>query len=222
MADSITKPTNPLAQGVRENVLTLSNILLQLGIEKPAFSDEKALEKFNSLDEQAQLRIFRNYERYVSAASNMMTRDPQALKNNLNLFWYFIKELGFRSSSDLFSHLSPSDIVEIYDSSGIQLYCSLNFFPLTSYSLEEIICFGWDELYKRDTDLTETIYRDVGHVLSGQCKQVYFLSIPEHEVREIFGPQKYVTKIKQKFFAPLFDKNNNVCAFVHAFNLSQT
>ncbi len=195
--------------------------LSHYGIEKHLFSNYNSpLSKFKSLPTDTKIQIINNLQNYIRALSSLDELENPQEKNSLNLFWLFMRELGFKSTSDLFSHLKFDDVLELYNQSGVQIFCSMNFFNLCSYSYEEIFSYSWFDLYNREVPITQELIDITTDASTGKTKNIRLLSIEPHYVTENHdGKIKFKTKIKQKLIAPLMYIGGGAAGFIHCFEV---
>ncbi|MCC7403796.1 MAG: hypothetical protein IT288_05295 [Bdellovibrionales bacterium] len=117
---------------------------------------------------------------------------------------------------DLENFISPGDIIEVYDSEGIQHYRSFNFFELCTYSLEEIFTYEWWHLYERNEFVTRQLVNHFVKFFTGTAKP-YLIDLPSHVAREIWSPGRSTIRIKQKALIPVHNLSGElnliICTF---------
>lgn len=129
-------------------------------------------------------------------------------KDEKQLLWHVIKYLGLVPPEDLFDRIAPNDFIEIYNSAGIQVYRNLEFCKIVSYSIAEMSVYRWDQLYSRDTGITNLIITEgVQRGFSG-TKELFKLNIPKHVVAEVFGGRNREFTAEFGFVCPLIDKSS--------------
>lgn len=163
-------------------------------------------DRFTSLDNVGQLGILSRMKFNLKIYMELEASDFDLLEDK-RASWYVINQLGVRPPSDLYSKLEDGDYVEIYDQQGIQVFRNLEFCNLTSYSLEQIISYSWDELYDRKTYIFDQIYKSFTLAFSGALN-TFEPEVDEHIVTERLLNRSEQFKVKMKMFSPLLDKNN--------------
>lgn len=142
--------------------------------------------------------------------SNQKSESPF---NHLQITWYALSKLGLTPGFDLFAQLENNDIIEVYDNSGIQAFCSFNFFNFCSYSLEELHLYSWDELYKRSPFIIKQMQINAQAILSGK-KISTENAITDHYCLELNSTDKRLLKCQIKATWPLLDSDKNIAAFI--------
>ena len=161
---------------------------------------------FRILDDKTQIRINEQFETYVNTLASVMS-EPEIEKDidlEKKLVWRFLSYLKLSASNDLYAKLSADDFVEIYNTNGVQIYRSFNFFSVCSYTIEETICLPWFQLYQRRTDITKAYLEIMSQLNTPEyqktCVQV---QIPQHELVEIFSAKQYTVTIEPNFVTSL-------------------
>lgn len=122
------------------------------------------------------------------------------------LLWHVIKYLGLVPPDDLFDRISQNHFIEIYNDQGIQVYRNLEFCKIVSYSIAEMSVYRWDQLYNRDSSITNLIITDgVQRGFSG-TRELFKLHIPIHRVSEVFGGRNREFTAEFGLLCPLVDK----------------
>jgi hypothetical protein len=168
--------------------------------------------KFESLSHQLQQRILKALISYRVVLSSAHSQGIN-LAHSRSTAWAAIRELGLRPPSNLFEHLEEGDFFEIYTPEHIQIFRSLNFFYLTSYSLEDIFSYAWDELYSRSEVVTKEMFDSVSKVMNGERQGLVKTDFPLHIVIDKFSPGKEWSLIRHKLFAPLISSNQEIFVF---------
>lgn len=126
------------------------------------------------------------------------------LKDNVGLFRQALKRLQFHVPEEVFLALEDDDVIEIYTSNSIQIFRTFNFFHLVRYTLEDIFCRPWFELYRRDEFTNRANFSAMTKVLNGEAPIPYYANIPVHQVTETQPESCLSTTIQQRFMAPVF------------------
>lgn len=172
--------------------------------ELPAFS-------MQSLD--AKQRIIDDLSIYLKICEQTLSMG-QDLSDPVTLTWNAIKQFGFRPTSDLFSYVTKDSVVEIHDPMGIQIFRNFEFYHYCSYSLEELYCYPWEKLYKRDEKIVSEILKIAASIYSGAIKSTVATNLPAHIIQEVYSPLKYQISAEVNFISPLFDEISRPTATV--------
>ncbi len=94
-----------------------------------------------------------------------------ALNDSRVMIPVFLKLNGLQAPTDTLAALNPTDLVDIYDDHGNLAFVSLAFLCAPhAYSLEEVFCRPWGELYGRTTPYLANEYFELANsILSGEC-----------------------------------------------------
>lgn len=128
------------------------------------------------------------------------------LSRNRSLAWRVMTAMGFTPLSDAFDLIAESDILEIYDSNGKVVFATPVYFDLTSYSMEDLYCRPWTDLWGRDPHITEKLMAKVAETLAPGNEKTILLDIPEHEVVETSSYERRRAIVKPKLFSPVKDR----------------
>jgi len=124
------------------------------------------------------------------------------------ILWRTLRSLGYRVFSDFFAHIQRDDIIEIYDSSGFQIWRSFNFFKICSYTLEEIYCVSWLQRYHRDEEFTRICAEAMMKTADFTESHIFDGEIPPHEVREIASQDCLILEASHRWIGRLVAENS--------------
>lgn len=79
-----------------------------------------------------------------------------------------LKEHNLTLDDEVFTFVKPDDAFELWSSDLRFLGSSLEFYTLSSFSLEELLTKEWHDLFSRDHKFTEQMLAAATSVLSGQ------------------------------------------------------
>ena len=159
--------------------------------------------KFRAYSHNEQLEILKKANLFYEIC-NSAHRSGDDLRDSPRLLWYAIRKLGNLPPNDLFEKIKSSDVVEIYNSSGIQVFRNHRFFEICSYDFSELFIYPWHELYDRETHVDETLMKYGQEIFSGKCSDTIPVNdIPGHKMQERFSPEKYTMSMQEKWFSPL-------------------
>lgn len=135
--------------------------------------------------------------------------------SNLNQFvWGALKAHKLCPSADLFNYLSEGSFIEIHNRENVQIFRSLNFYNLCSYTIEEMASFPWTELYVRNQSMEDYLLAVVKKSFSGTKNEVVALRTAPHLIEEKFSEGKFRVEVVMKFLAPLLDEDGQVAAHI--------
>jgi len=171
------------------------------------------LPHFSALDSRKQEEAVFILEMYKKSLQNS-ENNFGSLKNNGDLLWQAIKDLGYRQPSGFFACLEPDDVIEIYDSQNLQIWRNINFMKICSYTLEEMLCLPWYERYDRDNEDTEKIIKSVQKVMGSKEPTYLNEAIGNHIFEEKTSRKQFVLNARHDYFCPLFGESGSPEAFV--------
>ncbi len=173
---------------------------------------------FSALSSINQQVVYEDLRRYYQICLESIKLHA-SLKNNIGQFRLAVNKLGIQVEDKVFSILNPEDVIEIYTLDSIQIFRTFNFFYLVTYTLEEIFCRPWFDLYQRDVFTNEANHKAVKHVLSGQARSPIYPNIPIHDIYEKKEGSRSLTKIKHRFMAPAYDSDEELTGFINVFQV---
>jgi hypothetical protein len=176
-----------------------------LGVDIVAHQPE-TFKRFLSFDPQRQNLTYKIFQSYYAICSRAIQQDID-LNDNHSLIWWALKEIGLRPPSDLFQQLQKDDVIEIYDPNFIQVFRTFNFFKLCGYSLDQILCYEWYELYKRDENITKHMVDVCSDIIAGKIRETLHTKFPDHIVEQPLAKDKKAIKIQHRFVSPLHGSN---------------
>lgn len=160
---------------------------------------------FKALDIESRDKVLRMMG-IVLECGQAMEAHQLSVSRNRSLAWRVMTAMGFKPLSDAFDLITETDIIEIYDSEGKVVFATPVYFDLTSYTMEDLYCRPWTELWGRDPKITEALYAKVGEVLDPTNEKTIPIVIPEHEVYETSSYEKRRAIVKPKLFSPVRDR----------------
>jgi len=184
-------------------LLDISNELSYHGITRPAYTQEslRRIECFSEIEATKVTTLLTQNLEFIAGSKNIEVED---LKFGLRI-------LGLKPIDDIFSFLSPGDVVEIHDFSGIQIYRNIAAFNFISFSLAEILCLPWTELYLRPSLVINAMMSEANRLMSNPVGTIP-IRFSEHVVTES-GPDKPLTvHLNFKFISPMADSEGQITA----------
>ncbi|PIS10016.1 MAG: hypothetical protein COT73_11630 [Bdellovibrio sp. CG10_big_fil_rev_8_21_14_0_10_47_8] len=163
---------------------------------------------FRQLTPEARHKVITMLETTLGVCTEMMAEKSNP-KNGGVLAWRVLKKMGFQPLSDAFQSYSEGDIVEIYNHHHQMVFASLNVFDSCSYTLEDLYCRPWIELWERDPKITALLFEKAIYVTSPECHETLFLNIPAHQVRETSSHEMLRGSVSPKIFSPVINERGD-------------
>lgn len=179
----------------------------------------KGIEKFISLETEQQIETLNSLKKAVQQLSEAAKSEGDLTKDNRKHAWWTLRSLGYVPPEDLFDKILPTDIIEIYDASCIQMFRSLDLFKHISYSFSEIFTFTWMELFERDEFVGQRMLKQAEGVLSGKYKGILKTDLPSHVAEEKFSQSRHWIRMQHKMLCPLHRVDGSMAGFVTVFSL---
>lgn len=182
------------------------NIGKDVGISIRAFTDN-SLPYFHKASTEHQISalellefIVKTYEETIMAGENPL--------NTRTLLWRTLRKLNLSPTVDTFNHITDEDIVLIYDETFKNVFWNIQFFRVSSFTIEQLFFTVWPEMTKRDPKYFEQCLKLCQDVYSGKIRGDIFPDIPEHVVEEIDSPELIKTKMSIPFASTLTMNGN--------------
>jgi hypothetical protein len=209
---------NPLADRFYAGLEHLSELMLKTGIDVKPYPEDGNRTIFPRYDEVRQLRVLLSLENYISICERTMD-DGFTLKDPRAFNWRILKYMNYTVKDDLLNYqFENDDFVELYGMDGKLLFADIRFFATVSYSLMDLYCHTWEELYEREPEMTAYLAQEAEKILSGQVTETIILNIREHRIAEIFSPLKLHGWAKPKLFSPCYH-NGKLAGFLDVIRL---
>lgn len=174
---------DPLNLKLLETLTRFSNLLKTYNFDVKVYS-EKSLKKLNEMPEKRKAEICEYYQNWINWIESEDSQEIEeiekvCLKKALDLF-------ELEVSDDFLKTLQKGQIVEVYGEDMIQLYRSLNFFKITSYSLLDITVFEWYLLWNRPSKAIQETLNDLNEVITSYVPVKKF-QIPKQLIEENYN-----------------------------------
>jgi len=189
----------------------LSRLINSLGDHGYNFqvSTKNSLHRLDHLDEASFLRV----QDFVSTYFNLLQDaniSPEKAVYNLDnekaLLSACARRLGVVFHSDVIDKITTEDVIEVYNHDLIQIYRSLSFFNLCSYSLTDLLTNEFYELYERSVQVNSHLIK-AGEILQARpysLEPVDLSDIPRHLMREKLSEQKISFFVEFKKMYPIY------------------
>jgi hypothetical protein len=131
--------------------------------------------------------------------------DARAASSAPTLARAFLKHMGYTVSDEVWQFIDDADVVDIYGTDNRLKFATLRLFEAVSYSLEDLYCRTWMELYHRSReDDLQQIYKVCEDIIVNSRKGVVDMeSLPLHSCTEIDSPLKRQFVLRAKVFTPV-------------------
>jgi PAS domain-containing protein len=183
------------------------------GIPLRSPPDSSAWQKIDSLPlpmRQAMLNGFANFYGIYSAA----VEEEIGFQESRKVLWRMIARMKLLCCSDLFNAIDDHDVIEVYDSSLIQIFRNLRFLELCTYSMEEVLAHEWTQLFRRPASVDAEILRVSREILESRHLSTFKAPFPAYALEETFSDERARFWIEHGVISPLFDSEHRVVAFV--------
>lgn len=125
-----------------------------------------------------------------------------------NLIRTFFKKFNLHAPAWVVDSITNNDIVDVYSLDSRLIIASLNFFDICTYSVEELFCRPWAELFYREGETHIQIYQLCRSLLNGEITQpVDMTYIPQHKVRETYSSEERYVILQPRIFSPIYADN---------------
>lgn len=163
---------------------------------------------FSSLDFETKKIVTESLSIYVNICQQTIL-SGHSLSSSRQFTWSALKMYKLKPKSDLFNQLTEDQVIEFYNSDNIQIFRNFVFFKLCSYSIEDLYCRPWFELFYRDPGVTQTILSEFSKVFSRKVTDTFKTEIPDHDLKEINSAYKNTVNMSVDFCSPLYSEGNN-------------
>lgn len=175
---------------------SIAGKLQQAGFKTQALSDQP---RPMPHDFEKRMQIFEIYDEVVGHHLN----EGGDAADEKGLLWRFIRRMGYTPTSDIFDLITNEDYLEIYDQEGQQIYRSLNYFDLVSFTIEDLVTLNWKTDFKRDRTVLLHLLEVTVRFATGRLHKTYSCdNVPTHQVKEMIG-QKYLHELGLKYISPM-------------------
>lgn len=144
-----------------------------------------------------------------AALLDEMASAGEALNDSPRLLWRSLRRLGWVPRPDIFDKIEDGDVVELYDSSKIQVFRNLAFFNFTSLTLEEIVSFPLGVMFDIDPNATDFHIKTAERIIRQEITETERFDIGPYETREKAGERLRI-RIHPKWISPVTHANTCV------------
>jgi hypothetical protein len=199
--DKLAVFENTLEQKFKRLAEDTCRLLRTEGLDVVAF--QEGLPFFKKMNLLGQSKVTEQLEFFHKLCSEQINENYE-IKDNHSFVWRAMRALGLAPTSDLLNYITDDNIVEIHSSDNLQLFRNFKFFEYCSYSLEEIYCIEWWNLYRRDEQSLKELVEIATQVYSGGNLAGLKPLINAHTVSEISSAEKLTLTVSYDWVAPVF------------------
>jgi hypothetical protein len=181
---------------------------------------ERCIQEFRNFPTEVQTLIYKNFNFYFEAVQSIQASGI-ALRDTPRSLWHLFKMRGLRPTSDLFTVITDRSIVELYLPNHIQWYRSFNYYEYTSYSLGDLICYKWSDLFAHNETLMNYIMEAGEKIFSGAIKSSLLPPFEPVVSQEQFSEKRYVAQVHMQMLSPIINElgHNEACAAISSIEL---
>jgi len=202
--DGVTSDKSKIYDDFRVLIKRVQVYLNSVGISKKAFYNKSCFESL-SIDEKK--TVIESLKSYCEVIDNTKAiTDVQS--EDLKFIWSAIKTYKIIPPSDFLETFKEGYLFEVYDQSGKQFFRNFEFFNVCSYSLEEVFCRSWFDLYSRDEAVNKSIMQTAAQLFNGAIKGTVYKPVPSHLLKEIASESLNEAQVELQAFIPMSFKDS--------------
>ncbi len=166
--------------------------------------EEPGLPFYSSLSKDQREAIIEQMKTLLEIAKDLQAHDLKVTEP-ANLIRTFFKKFNLHAPAWVVDSITKHDIVDVWNLDSRLVIASFNFFNICTYSLEELFCRPWAELFSRDNDIHIQLYQLSRSLLNGEITQpVDTTYIPQHKVRETYAKEGVYAILQPRIFSPVY------------------
>jgi hypothetical protein len=177
---------------------TLEAALSKLLGQTPKRAPVHAWERFLALPSQTRCQIEQSWKDQAAFIQAALDQNLDACDER-EMLKFAASKLNLLGDSSLLERIEKDDVVEILNEHHIQVYRSFSCFSLCNYSLVELACYPWFELYERSSVISKQILDRFAHVMDGKSQFDDLSDLPEYSLRELMTEERALFSMREKF-----------------------
>lgn len=181
----------------------LSDVLSANGFPFTMFLDPE-LPYFSSLPEEEQERVIKSIDAMGLVCASVV-KDGLTLDRNRTIAWRMLKALKMRPLGDVFERFEENDLFEIFNSYNQVVYASPWFMSATGYTLEDLYCRPWTELWGRPKEVVAALTEIVRKTIDPSNESTIVPEMPPSAVWELHTSKSRHGTVQPKAFSPVID-----------------
>jgi PAS domain-containing protein len=194
------------------SLLKMVEIADRHGVELRPFAGDYPA-RFAGLPEEVQQGTLEHFRRYVEVCEQMV-KDSGGIDDDAQLLWRMFRQIGARPAAELMDAIDSGDVVEIYRPDYVQVFRNLAFYSMCSYTLDDLLCRPFWELFRRDPAVNEELMRIGTGIFSGQLNGIQRWKVGIHSFDEIDSLGRNRLTMQEKIVSPLTDGQGTVIACI--------
>lgn len=177
-----------------------------------------SLPYFSRLSNEKKSIVLERLSLYLDACSDTISQTG-SLKDSKSFTQQMFKKIDAITDPDFFEKINDDHVVEIYSSDNCQIFRNLKFFEISSYTLEDLYCREWWDLYKRDDEITKKIFLVASQIYSSELNVLIDNVVEAHQLEETNSPFMYKMNISLNTLSPVIIENkiSGLCAIENVY-----
>lgn len=168
---------------------------------------------FRCLPDRLQLSTLDHFHRFLEVCEEAQDAGNR-LADDRSFLWRMFRKLGVHPVSTLLAEIDDNDVIEIYNADFIQVFRNLKFFTLCSYTLDDLLCRPFWELFQREERITRALLSVAGDIYSKTVEGIQRLDLGRHFLVETDGPRRLRSEVENRIVCPLYNTAGDVAALV--------
>jgi hypothetical protein len=165
-----------------EQLLIVQDLLTKRGYNVKAFQNP-SLPLFSKLTDDQKAQNLHALRAYAEALHEVCSYGESL--DMSQFIWKFLLRLGIVPSDDLFNTIQNEQFIQIYNYDQFQIFRSLRCFERCSFTLEELTCKSWWDLWDRDSLFYYALTGIAAKIFKFMKPTKLRLDFPYHTVREM-------------------------------------
>ncbi|UOF01288.1 hypothetical protein [Bdellovibrio reynosensis] len=168
-----------------------------------------SLSYFNVLTEGEKAEVLHNLESYYQICLDVK-KASRSLRDTRYFTECALKNLGYTVDPKMLDEIEDHHLVEIYSYSQTQMFRSLLFFDVCSYTLEDLYCRKWYSLYERTPEDHKLVENLVVKYMGAEKKVPIEVENPQHVIKEKDSLERLSIINKMLWLVPLYKDQKDV------------
>lgn len=161
---------------------------------------------FSLLTPEEQEEVLKTIFIYFQVCTDVRSQNG-SLKNTRLFTEKALHRLNVTADPFILEQIESQHLVEIYTQGQTQVFRTLKFFDVCSYSLEDLYCRKWYHLYERTPADQELLESNIGMFYSQSPLRTIKANIPEHTIRATASLERNEIITSILWFSPLISLN---------------
>lgn len=186
------------------------DLINQFGFKVKAFRENRPL-RFESSALKQKMRAIAYLDANIEILNECIASGENP-KNSAQMLWRILKKIKATPEMDIFDKIEDGDVIEVYYDDHVQIFRNLEFFNYCSFTVDELLCGKWYNLYKRDFVTTLKMLRMAFKFLTRKLDSTMAWNIPEHVFDEVDSEQQLKHSILLKYASPIRSRGEMIGA----------